>query len=127
MQSMEFSRLEYWSVGILYFLQGILPTQVSVPGLSHCKRILYQLRHHGSPSLRVILWKINLIHLMCILFISIMKQILKNFLFFNSRDQGNSRHCVLTCVLYLSMYRDIINFYYYFLKFQSSGIHYWVY
>ena len=49
----------------------------------------------------------------------------KNFIL-NSRDQGNSRHCVLTCVLYLSMYRDIINFYYYFLKFQSSGIQYWV-
>ena len=30
----------------------------------------------------------------------------KKILFFNSRDQGNSRHCVLTSVLYLSVYRD---------------------
>ena len=28
---MEFSRLEYWIVGRLCFLQGILPTQVSFP------------------------------------------------------------------------------------------------
>ena len=29
-------------------LQGIFPTQGSNPGLPHCRRILYQLSHHGS-------------------------------------------------------------------------------
>ena len=32
-------------VGILSLLQGIFPTQVSNPGLPHCRRILYQLSH----------------------------------------------------------------------------------
>ena len=31
-------------------LQGIFPTQGSNPGLPHCRQILYQLRHNGSPS-----------------------------------------------------------------------------
>ena len=30
-------------------LQGIFPTQGSNPGLLHCRQILYQLRHQGSP------------------------------------------------------------------------------
>ena len=30
-------------------LQGIFPTQGSNPGLLHCRRILYQLSHKGSP------------------------------------------------------------------------------
>ena len=41
-QSMEFSRSEYWS------LQGIFPTQGSNPGLLHCRWILNQLSHKGS-------------------------------------------------------------------------------
>ena len=36
-------------VGSLSFLQGIFPTQGSNPGLSHCRWILYQLSHKGSP------------------------------------------------------------------------------
>ena len=36
-------------VGSLSFLQGIFPTQGSNPGLPHCRRILYQLSHEGSP------------------------------------------------------------------------------
>ena len=32
-------------------LQGILPTQGSNPGLPHCRQILYQLSHQGSPHL----------------------------------------------------------------------------
>ena len=36
-------------VGSLSFLQGIFPTQGSNPGLPHCRRILYQLSHKGSP------------------------------------------------------------------------------
>ena len=36
-------------VGSLSLLQGIFPTQGSNPGLPHCRRILYQLIHKGSP------------------------------------------------------------------------------
>ena len=38
-------------VGNLSLLQGIFPTQGSNPGLLHCRRILYQLRHKGSPRM----------------------------------------------------------------------------
>ena len=31
-------------------LQGIFPAQGSNPGLLHCRRILYQLSHQGSPE-----------------------------------------------------------------------------
>ena len=34
--------------------QGIFPTQGSNPGLPHCRRILYQLSHQGSP--RILEW-----------------------------------------------------------------------
>ena len=34
--------------------QGIFPTQGSNPGLLHCRRILYQLSHKGSP--RILEW-----------------------------------------------------------------------
>ena len=47
-QSMEFSRPEYWSRGSLSLLQGILPTQGPNPGLPHCRQIPYQLGHKGS-------------------------------------------------------------------------------
>ena len=51
-QSMEFSRSEYWSVprilGSLSLLQGIFPTQGSNPGLLHCRQILYSLSCQGS-------------------------------------------------------------------------------
>ena len=36
-------------VGSLSFLQGIFPTQVSNPGLPHCRWIVYKMRHKGSP------------------------------------------------------------------------------
>ena len=36
-------------VGSLSLLQGIFPTQKSNPGLPHCRWILYQLSHKGSP------------------------------------------------------------------------------
>ena len=35
-------------------LQGIFPTQGPNPGLLHCRRILYQLSHKGSP--RILEW-----------------------------------------------------------------------
>ena len=41
-------------VGSLSFLQGIFPTQESNPGLPHCRWILYQLSHQGSP--RILEW-----------------------------------------------------------------------
>ena len=36
-------------VGSLSLLQGIFPTQGSNPGHLHCRRILYQMSHKGSP------------------------------------------------------------------------------
>ena len=41
-------------VGSLSLLQGIFPTQGSNPGLPHCRQVLYQLSHKGSP--RVLEW-----------------------------------------------------------------------
>ena len=41
-------------VGSLSLLQGIFPTQGSKPGLPHCRWILYQLSHKGSP--RILGW-----------------------------------------------------------------------
>ena len=40
--------------GSLSLLQGIFPTQRLNPGLPHCRRILYQLSHKGSP--RILEW-----------------------------------------------------------------------
>ena len=41
-------------VGSRFLLQGIFPTQGSNPGLWHCRWILFQLRHQGSP--RILEW-----------------------------------------------------------------------
>ena len=41
-------------VGSLFLLQGIFPTQGSNPGLLHCRQILNQLSHQGSP--RILEW-----------------------------------------------------------------------
>ena len=41
-------------VGSLSLLQGIFPTQRSNPGLSHCRRIVYQLSH--KESCRILEW-----------------------------------------------------------------------
>ena len=41
-------------VGGLSLPQEIFPTQESNPGLLHCRRILYQLSHQGSP--RILEW-----------------------------------------------------------------------
>ena len=38
-------------MGSLSLLQGIFPTQWSNPSLSHCRWILYQLSHKGSPKI----------------------------------------------------------------------------
>ena len=39
-------------VGSLFLLQGIFPTWGLNPGLPHCRQILYQLSHKGSPILK---------------------------------------------------------------------------
>ena len=41
-------------VGSLSLLQGIFPTHGSNSGLPHCRQILYQLSHKGSP--RILEW-----------------------------------------------------------------------
>ena len=41
-------------MGSLSILQGIFPTRWSNPGLLHCRQILYQLSHKGSP--RILEW-----------------------------------------------------------------------
>ena len=38
-------------VGSFSLLQGIFPTQWSNPDLLHCRQILYQLSHKGSPGI----------------------------------------------------------------------------
>ena len=38
-------------VGSLALFQGIFPTQGLNPGLPHCRRLLYQLSHQGSPRM----------------------------------------------------------------------------
>ena len=37
-------------VGSCSLLQGIFPTQVSNPGLPHCRQILYKLSHKGHSK-----------------------------------------------------------------------------
>ena len=44
-------------VGRIFLLQGIFQTQGLNPGLPHCKRIIYQLNHQGSP--RILEWVAN--------------------------------------------------------------------
>ena len=41
---------QYTGVGSLFLLQGIFPTQGWNPCLPHCRQILYQLSHKGSPA-----------------------------------------------------------------------------
>ena len=47
-------KLKNTGMGSLSLLQGIFPTQGSNPGLPHCRWILYQLSHRGSP--RILEW-----------------------------------------------------------------------
>ena len=42
------------SLHLLHLEKGMFPTQGSNPGLPHCKQILYQLSHKGSP--RILEW-----------------------------------------------------------------------
>ena len=43
-------------VGCQFLLQGIFPTQGLNPGFPHCRQILYQLSHRGSPIALCILY-----------------------------------------------------------------------
>ena len=43
--------LQARTVGSLSLFQGIFPTQGLNPGLPHCRQILYQLSHKGSPRI----------------------------------------------------------------------------
>ena len=52
--SLWYSPGQNTGLGNLYLLQGIFSTQGSNPGLPHCRRILYQLSHKGSP--RILEW-----------------------------------------------------------------------
>ena len=52
-ESMEFSRPEYWCGEPFPFPED-LPNPGEVSGLPHCRRILYQLSQDGSP--RVLEW-----------------------------------------------------------------------
>ena len=45
----------HYGVGSLSILQGIFPTQGLKPDLPHCRWILYQLSHQGSP--RILEWR----------------------------------------------------------------------
>ena len=45
---------QYTGVGSLSLLQGLFPIQGLNPGLPHCRQVLYQLSHKGSP--RVLKW-----------------------------------------------------------------------
>ena len=49
-------------VGSRSLLQGIFPSQGWSPGILHCRQILYQLIHQGSPIFRVhfVLWDVVL-------------------------------------------------------------------
>ena len=47
------ARILEW-VAFLFLLQEIFPTQGSNPSLLHCRQILYQLSHKGSP--RILKW-----------------------------------------------------------------------
>ena len=48
--SMEFSGKNI-RAGCHFFLQGIFPTQGLNLGLPHCRQMLYQLSHQGSPDM----------------------------------------------------------------------------
>ena len=54
-QPMEFFS-QNTGMGSLSLLQGIFPTHVLNPGFPHCRRILYQLNHKGSP--RILEWSL---------------------------------------------------------------------
>ena len=75
-------------VGSLSLLQGIFPTQGWNPSLLHCRQILYQLSHKGSPERVKPLTKAGCIHRGSLLFF-----LLKGPWSFP--DSGSEAHCSL--------------------------------
>ena len=70
-QSIEFSTPEYWSgVSSLSLFQGIFPIQGLNPGLPHCRQILYQLRHKGSPNINIIIYNTSIYTYVCVCVLS---------------------------------------------------------
>ena len=57
---MEFSRQDT-RVGSHSLLQGIFPTQRLDPGFHHCRWMLYQLSHHGSPSVTSVQFSLSVV------------------------------------------------------------------
>ena len=51
-------------------LQGIFPIQGSNPGLPHCRQVLYQLSHQGSPRLPAKHGNLPYMKIFCVSFIS---------------------------------------------------------
>ena len=73
-------------VGSLSLLQEIIPTQGSNPGLLHCRRVLYQLSHQGSPrkaiALTIQTFVSKMMPLLC--------NTLSRFVIFPARKQSSS-------------------------------------
>ena len=53
--------LENTGVDSLSLLQGIFPTQGSIPGLPHYRQVLYQLSHKGSHLIVISFIKIYVV------------------------------------------------------------------
>ena len=61
-------------VDSLSLLQGIFSTQGSNPGLPHCRKILYQLRHKGNPcKLNIVINEQSFVFIIKLLSISLFK------------------------------------------------------
>ena len=95
-QSMEFTG-QNTGVGRLFLLQGIFPTQESNPSLLHCRQILYQVSHKGSPFLT---WVFFIIWFWFIYYIS---ERISSYTFFSHCSTYYSVQCLcdltqFTCV-----------------------------
>ena len=66
------SPVQNTGVGSRSLLQGIFPIQGLNPGLPHCRWILYQLKHKGSPWIKWLQWEVltitYLFYFICTLF-----------------------------------------------------------
>ena len=88
-------------VGSLSLLQEIFPTQESNPGLPHCRWILYQLSHKGSP--RILEW---------------VSQSLLQWIFRTQELNWGLLHCKR--ILYQLSYQGSCFFSYTFFSFSSN-------
>ena len=95
-------------VGSLSLFQGIFPTQGLNPGLPHCRWILYQLSHRGSPGVSCIAdgffinWAIGEAKLLK----SIIELILcKSYVFTKCRKFWKNK-CFLLDFIWFDIYRE---------------------